>query len=126
MIPLESLWLLLLIAAIGAACFYAGWRASASERVAGDSILDAAKTVSAIAEASAANAQLVKGSLDKMAAENASLRSAVNDNTKVVAEKFDGIDMLLRGMIDGMAQAGVVRRGKLGPGLQVGEKPEEE
>jgi hypothetical protein len=125
-IQLDPFWLLVLMAVVGAACFYAGWRASDAHRTAANTILAAATTVSAITDTAAANATGVKGSLDKMAAENASLRLAVNDNTRVAAEKFEALEVFLQRLFEGLERAGVVRRGATGPGLQVGEKAKDE
>lgn len=119
MIPLESLWLLLLIAAVGAACFRAGWLASHAH-------LSAANTVSAITLSAAENASKVTATLDKYAAEAASLRQSVEGMAGAVGGKIGDVEGLIQALIVGLEQARLIRRPPADGGrastLQVGEK----
>jgi NaMN:DMB phosphoribosyltransferase len=114
----DPLWLLALIAAVGAGCFFAGWRSARA-------YLQAAESVSAITNAVADQANATREALDKQTAEYALLRAALNQNTKVIDEKIQDVETAMVTLFQGFERAGIVKRPKSGPGLQVGEASEE-
>lgn len=113
----EALWLLLLISAVGAACFYAGWRAAAA-------YLPAARAVSDVAAAAIQQSNAFGSTLDNNAGELASLRSAIDQNTKALEERNRAVEDALHALFQGLERSGLARAPRATP-RQVGEAPPE-
>jgi hypothetical protein len=111
----EILWSLLLISAVGAACYYGGWRACRA-------YLSAAEAVAIAARSSADQAIQFSATLDKVRAETASLRMSVDQNTEALDRKLTGLETSLTILYQGFERAGVVRSARPPIGKQVGEE----
>jgi len=110
----ETLWLLLLISAVGAGCFYAGWRSAAA-------YLSAASAVSTQTNMVIAQSNSYSVALDKAQAESASLRAAVDRQSEALVGKQRDIEAALQAIFVGFERAGVVRSQARAVGRQVGE-----
>lgn len=106
--------LLALIAAVGAACFYAGWRSAAS-------YLQAARAVSEVTNAVASQSNSFTSALDKADAEYALLRKEVERNTEVLGANQKNVEEALLTLFQGFERSGLVRSARPAPGRQVGE-----
>jgi hypothetical protein len=112
------LWLLLLIAAVAVVAFYAG-------RVSTKSYIEAAKDVNAVTNAIATQSNTYSSSLDKAAAESASLRAAVVRLTEVTIGKQGDVEAVLLSLCQALHPGGVPGRARGTPGRQVGETGQE-
>ena len=115
----ETLWLLLLIAVVGAGCYYAGWRSAIVT-------LHAALTVSKVTNAAVDNANRAGSALDKVAAETASLRASVEVNTQAIGTGQRNVEAALFDIYQGFERSGLIRKAGPGPGKQVGEERPEQ
>lgn len=115
---IDALWVLILLAAVGAGCFYAGWRSA-------HSYLEAARAVAEIASAAATQSSAFSSSLDKTQAEAASLRVAIERNAQATETKLDNVEAALVTLFQGFERAGMVRSATPRPGPQVGEPSRE-
>lgn len=117
----EMLWLFVLLAAVGAGCFYGGWRAAAV-------YLGAAKAVSDIAGKAVEQANNFGTGMDKVATELASCRAAVEASTEATKRymqsqeanyaRVEGATATLVTAFERATGQAVPRRA---PGRQVGE-----
>ena len=110
----DPFWLLVLIAAVGAGSFYAGW-------VSAKAYLNASLSVSQIASAAVERSNSYSSAMDKVKAETALLRAAVDQNTKVVETKLEAVEAAVVTLFQGFERAGIVRGARATPGRQVGE-----
>jgi len=122
----ETLGLLALIAAVAVVAFLAGWRSCKAHYDAANSTLQAAITVSDVTRIASGQSANFKASLDNQAAEAASLRQSVEQNTRVVGEGLGNLHGAIETLIVGLERGGLVRTARNpGPGRQVGEKSTE-
>jgi hypothetical protein len=112
---IEALGLLLLIAAVGSACFYSGWRSA-------QSYLNSALAVSKLTEAMATHANSYAAELDKSRADSAMLRASVDRLAETVNGKQGDVEAALYDLVHGFERAGFIRAPRPGPPEQVGEK----
>jgi hypothetical protein len=117
----EAMLLLLLVVSVGAGCFWAGWCSAAS-------YLHAARAVSDVTNAVAAQSNDFTSTLDKATAEAASLRVAVDNlggvslrNSQAVEAKLGDVEGAMVTLFQGFERAGLVRSSRPAPGRQVGE-----
>jgi hypothetical protein len=108
------LWLLLLIAAVGAGCFWAGWRSAATHLV-------AALDVSRITNATIDQANSFSSSLDKQQAEAASLRASIDHHTEITLDRQGRVEDAVRLLYTALEASGLVRTPGRAKGRQVGE-----
>jgi len=112
-------WILILISAIGATCFYAGWKASSA-------YLTAALSVSDLTNAVARDSNSTTSALDRFEASVASLRESVNAHQGAITERQKAVEEVLEILFRGFERAGYVgRSNREAPGRQVGEAPSE-
>lgn len=111
----EALWLLLMTAAVGAGCFYAGWRSALS-------YLEAAKAISAVTNAVASQSNEFSSTLDKAALESALLKRSVDELSKAVDERSRAVEDALGLLLVGFQRANVIPTSRPGVGRQVGEE----
>lgn len=117
---LAALWLLALASAIGAGCFYAGWRAAAA-------YLNAAKAVSEISGVAVQQANSFARSLDSSRETLSSLERAVAKNTEVMDARQRALEDALLTLFQGLERAGLARSGTTRTlARQVGEPPSPE
>lgn len=113
------LMLLTLLAVVGGACFYAGRRSATSH-------LTAATDVANITNAAIDRTNAFGSSLDKYAAEAASLRASIDSHTKSTLDRQGGVEDAVRLLIASFEASGLVRTTGGKRGLQVGEKGPEQ
>ena len=116
MVASDFLLILALIAAVGAAGFYAGWRSAASH-------LNAARAVSDIANAAIAQANEYSTTMDNQQTAMQSLTNAVNLNTKTNEERGRAVEDALQGLFQGLERAGLARAPRA-TARQVGDPPD--
>lgn len=110
------LWLLALISAVGAACFYAGWRASAA-------YLNAAKAVSEAASVTASQAASYGVALDRTTAAVSSLQASAVRHAEAQDGRYKDVADVLKLLFDGLARSGIAKAPSRAPARQVGEPP---
>jgi hypothetical protein len=108
------IWMLALISAVGAACFYAGWKAA-------QSYMSSASALTGALANFYEKSSSFEEALDKAMESQASLAAEVKRNTEVMDARHRGIEEGLQILFDGFERAGVVARAHAGPGRQVGE-----
>lgn len=112
----EMLWLLLLLAAVGASCYYAGWRSAAA-------YMGAAKAVSDVTNVVASQANSFSSSLEKAALESGMIRKALEKNTEVINARLGSVEEAFALLFQGFKEAGIVRQPRPTTPRQVGEAP---
>lgn len=108
------LWLLLLIVAVSVISFYLGKRSN-------QSALNAALAVGNLTNAVAAQSNAVMSSLDKYAAEAASLRASAERSTESTNARLERLEGAIFKLFEGFERAGLARSARAAPGRQVGE-----
>ena len=98
----DLLGLLALMAAVGAAAFYAGWRSAAA-------YLPAARAVSDVANAAVAQSNSYASTLDGVRAEMVALVRATETATKASAAHDQAVEETLQQLFQGLERAGLAR-----------------
>ena len=111
----ESILLLTIIAAIGAACFYAGWRSA-------HAYLEAARGISEVTAAAVGQSREYASALDRTASESALLTKAVERNTEVTDARYRAVEESILTLFAGFERAGIVRGAPSRVARQVGEE----
>lgn len=122
----DLIWLLALIAAVGAACFYAGWRSAAAYLPAAQAVGDLATRSVAQANEFSSDRDKMTAALDRSDADVASLRHAVEANTETLETRHKAVEDALLTLFTGLERAGLARSASTRPvPRQVGERDAE-
>ncbi len=110
--------ILFLMAVVGGACYYAGWRSAQSH-------LNAALAVSSQTNVIIAQSNSYSSSLDKQALEAQSLRASVDQCREDLSARQQRVESAVGALFEGFERAGLARSARPAPGRQVGETRQE-
>ena len=124
------LWFLLLIAAVGAGCYYAGWRAATGYLTAASAVGELATTTARQAHdfAAQANASAVLtasfgAALDRTTAGMSSLQADAAKHAEAQDGRYKDVSDVLKLLFTGLERSGAVKAPSRTPARQVGEPP---
>jgi len=118
---IDALWLLLLIAAVSSASFYAGWRSASSYLNAAQAVNSVTNAVVKQANEHAESNAKVISALDNLVGSLAVLKDANGRQADAIASKLGDFEAALLTLFQGFERAGIVRSARPTPGKQVGE-----